>query len=190
MAMTRYLRQVKQALNDLRAQPVKDSVGVQSVQSPDAAKECTLSATSPEAKVSALINAWQADPDPDEAARGRGLVQTAEVLDSELNDDVLHNLDAAGLRSSAVTVDAPPPEWAGKRMPIDDMPAFRARYGLRVVRAEWRRGEPCPAVYFEPVVANRSSSQAERQEQTMTTDHSIAGANQAEAQRWYKRPQR
>jgi hypothetical protein len=36
------------------------------------------------------------------------------------------------------------PPWCGQRVRVDDLPAFKARWGLRTVGGDWPEEEPCP----------------------------------------------
>ena len=50
--------------------------------------------------------------------------------------------------------DAPSPDWVGQRVKIEDLPAFKEKWGLRTVNSEWIEGEPRPTVFLEPVQAD------------------------------------
>lgn len=47
-------------------------------------------------------------------------------------------------RFPTAAVTAPP--WAGQRVRIEDLPEFKARWGLQVVGGEWAEGAPCPTL--------------------------------------------
>jgi hypothetical protein len=42
----------------------------------------------------------------------------------------------------------PTPPWHGQRVKIEDLPSFKARWGLVTVYAEWPEGERCPRLYL------------------------------------------
>lgn len=45
----------------------------------------------------------------------------------------------------------PPAPWAGRRVDISDLAAFKAEWGLRSVGSEWPAGDPCPKLYLAEV---------------------------------------
>ena len=49
--------------------------------------------------------------------------------------------------------DAPPPGWVGQRVKIEDLPAFKEKWGLRTVSSEWLEGEACPTMFLESLQA-------------------------------------
>ena len=59
------------------------------------------------------------------------------------------------LRQAAVEGPAPskPAAWEGQRVPIEDLPEFKAKHGLVTVGGCWPDGEPCPRLFFaEPLI--------------------------------------
>ncbi len=45
------------------------------------------------------------------------------------------------------------PEWVGVRVKIEELPSFRARWGLVTVGSRWPLDLPCPVFEFAPVSA-------------------------------------
>jgi hypothetical protein len=40
------------------------------------------------------------------------------------------------------------PPWHGQRVKLEDLPDFKARWGLVTVYAEWPEGDLCPKLYL------------------------------------------
>lgn len=66
----------------------------------------------------------------------RGAV--SRELQAELSE---HRAELIALLSAPVV-----PPWAGQRVKIEDLPAFRERWGLRVVAGSWPEGQACPVL--------------------------------------------
>ena len=46
-------------------------------------------------------------------------------------------------------LEAPSHDWVGQCVKIEDLPAFKEKWGLRTVNSEWLEGEACPTVFFK-----------------------------------------
>jgi hypothetical protein len=57
-----------------------------------------------------------------------------------------------------LATDKPTPPWHGQRVKLEDLPNFKARWGLVALHAEWPEGERCPRLCLVEVQESMRSA--------------------------------
>jgi hypothetical protein len=59
---------------------------------------------------------------------------------------------------SSLATDERKPPWRGQRVKLEDLPDFKARWGLVALYAEWPESERCPRLYLVEVQESMRST--------------------------------